>query len=180
MIQDPAVFRLFEEHAQLLSDRLAGTIDSYARLDTETGAFNAIVQRLYPNDYPSLQLNAHHIIEERTYDKFSNDWKLLGWNLADDLPCIPLLYEFHIRSPKRLPGIEKFSKANDIKSLSKQLQSSIKLDKIRTSDELLAEYAVFYGRTAIWKDVRPLLTKIDNELARRRAAARLVREMKKK
>jgi hypothetical protein len=179
VLRQPGAVRLFEEHAQGLLGKLAGTIDDYTSLGTETSAFNAIVQRLFPKDFPSLRLDAHHIIEARTFEKFRSEWKLLGWNSAEEMPSIALFYEYHIRSPKRLKGLEGIAKNVDATSLTQELFKNIDLDKINTADELISAYEAFYSRQAIWKDVRPALAEVRRELTARRTAAKLVRSLKK-
>jgi hypothetical protein len=180
LAKDPEALRFLERNVlSTLLDQTAGTVDSYDKLNLETGTFNALVKQLYPKDFPSLRVDAHHIIEDRTYERFRDTWKLLGWESAEDMPAIPLMYEYHIRSPKRLPRIEELGKKKDIKSLSKELESAIKLDKFTSPEELIDAYMRFYQKEAIWKDVRPVLEAVQYEISVRRSRARLVRELKK-
>ncbi len=171
--------RMLEDYGHALFSHIAGTSDSYDDLLAETKTFNALIKRLYPDDFPSLRIDAHHIIEGRAYENFAETWKLLGWESANDMPAIPLLYEFHIRSPKRLTGMQELVKKGDITSLSRQLLTTIKLEKINSPEELIKSYIAYYSKTAIWKDVRPVLQSVEQEITRRKTAARLVRELTK-
>jgi hypothetical protein len=170
MIASPSEFSKFEKLAAVLFERQAQHIDRYAALRIEIDAYNQLVQRLYPHDYPTgLRVDAHHIIEERTYTKFARIWQSIGWRTSDDMAAIGLMYEFHIRSPKTLPGLRRWAVKEDVKSLTNELKAAIpesRINKLNTVYELLNEYEEFYRGTPIWKDVKPVLRGVRGEIHR--------------
>jgi hypothetical protein len=178
LLRDPQQFRGVERAAAALSTSFSGSVERYADQAVVTGAYNQIVQRLYPNDYVFLRVDAHHVIEERTYDKFRAGWQMLGWESAEDMPALPLMYEYHIRTPKHLPGIEDLAKKNDWTSLSADLRTHINLDAIDSPEALLRAYAAYYFRQKIWKDVEPVLRAVERQISVAKSAARLVQQAK--
>ena len=183
LLDGPAAEELFrtvrgrevlEQHARVLFGELSDVTDRYDMLSVETGVFNGIVRRLYPDDYPSLRLDAHHVVEERAFERFSDDWKLLGWSSPTDMAALPVFYEHHIRSPKRLPGLGQLGRELDAKSLTQELLKAIHPDKAKTPFALLDAYRGFYSRGGLRRAV-PVLDAIDRELARRYSLRRIIR-----
>ena len=140
---------------------------------------NAIVKALYPKDYPSLRTDAHHVIEDRAYEKFKDAWKLIGWDSPNDMAAIGVLYEFHIRSPKRLPGIAELGKQEDMLSLTQELLHAIDLSKIDTPEQLIAEYRKYYYTTELWKKTAPVLDRVERQLSLAKSRQKLFQELKK-
>ena len=180
LIKSPREFQKFEKVAAALFERQARRIDRYAALRVESDAYNQIVKRLYPKDYGSLLIDDHHIIEERTFEKFKKTWQLLGWTSEKEMPSIALMYEFHRRTPRTLlPDVKVWKFPDeDVKSLTGLLKGKINLDKIATTDKLLDAYEDFYRGTGIWSDVEPALKDVRREIARRETAAKLVKAAK--
>lgn len=166
LIRTPRAREVLEQHARVLFGQLADVSDRYDTLSVETGLFNGIVRRLYPDDYPSLRLDAHHLVEERTFERFSDEWRLLGWSSPADMPALPVFYEHHIRSPKRLPGIGQLGRELDAKSLTQELLKAIRPDREKDAFSLLDAYRGFYSRGGLRRAV-PVLDAIDRELSRR-------------
>jgi hypothetical protein len=172
---------ILERHGQLMYDQLAGTIDDYDSLKIETGTFNDILRKLYPKQAGTHEvLDAHHIIEERTYEMFKDTWTLLGWDSPGKMPAIPLPREYHRRSPKRLQSIGKLAQevreGKGVSSLSQELIKNVDLTKIKSPEELIDKYVEFYTREGMAKDVIPLLNAVKREITRRRTAAALVKQ----
>jgi hypothetical protein len=137
---------------QLVENIGAGVFESYSDLRRETRALNALNLALTPGDYPGVRFDAHHLIEDRTYEKFAKDWKMLGWNSADDMMASAVPSESHIRSSaskKGLPGFEDRPEA--LTSLTKRLQDEIPLDKYTSADDLIDAYVAFYRRPTMYK-----------------------------
>jgi hypothetical protein len=178
LLKVPEGRRILEEHARVLSLQVAGVVDRYSALSSETGLFNGIVQLLYPEDYASLRLDSHHVAEERTYTRFRADWELLGWKSPLDMATIAVPYEYHIRSPKRLPGIDQIGKDLDARSLTQELLKHIDVNGYRDVFDLLEAYKGFYNRNGLRRAL-PVLDAIENELARRRSVRKIIREVKK-
>lgn len=79
---------------------LADEIRPYSKLIEKTRSFNKMVNDLFPNDYSSLRLDAHHIIERRSYERFKDIFRRLGWSSSDEMDSLTVHYEAHILSPK--------------------------------------------------------------------------------
>lgn len=188
LIQDQNQFHQFQKLAAVLYDRQSGLIDRYANLRVESDAYNQLVQRLFPGDYPTnLRIDDHHLIEDRTYTKFQKIWQLIGWKSADDMAAIPLMYEFHIRSPKTLlPGIKTgLDDGTNLKSLTGLLKDAIKLDKINNTDQLLNAYEDFYrsyatknGNTDIWVKARTVIKAVRLEISKQETLAKGFKSLK--
>lgn len=178
LLRSAAGRQMLEQHAQALVQQIADVTDRYLVLEVETGLFNELVGMLYPKDYPSLRLDAHHVIEQRAFELFRKDWASLGWTKPQDMVAIPVFYEFHIRSPKRLPVLRKLGEELDARSLSKELFKQV--DPKRAGDvfALLKAYKAYYAKGGLTRAI-PVLEAIENELSRRRSAARIVKEVKK-
>lgn len=164
---------VLERHAQLLYSELSGTLDDYASLGEETGTFNLLLRRLYPDDVGKEEvLDAHHIIEERAYETFKATWQLLGWNSPNDMTTIALAKEYHRRSPKRLPSIEQLARevrdGKGVSSLSTELQKAIDLKRIKTPQQLIEAYKRFYAKEAHAKDLLDFLDTVLDEISRRK------------
>jgi hypothetical protein len=169
---------LLDQHGRVLVDQLAGISDRYADLKLETGLFNDLMRLLYPNDYPSLRLDAHHVIEDRAFAHFAKDWGLLGWKSADDMATIPLFYELHIRSPKRIPGVTELGQRLDARSLTGELLSQIDVTAAPNVFALLNTYRGYYARGGITRAL-PVIDAIEKELSSALTRAKLVQQAKK-
>jgi hypothetical protein len=167
--------------AQFYRNLDATVIDRYGDLKRETYALNALSRRLHEADYPGLRVDAQHVVEQRGFEKFQDSWRLLDWGSVEDMPAMPVMYEWHIRSPQRLPGFGRghgnmavlpASKLpiEDVKSLTKELFDAADLARIKTPSELLAAYRKYYSdaisRVAIKRELgrhpmQPFLDAID-------------------
>jgi len=145
----------------------------------ETTTVNALLRRLYPEDYSSLRIDAHHVIEDRTFDKFRSDWKLLGWESSDDMAALPILYEFHIRTPKNLPGIRELARQKDVTSLTHELLQTINLNKIKNVDDLISAYRNYYFKTPYRSYAEPLLKAIQKRIDKQRTLSKGFRQLRK-
>lgn len=196
LMKTPAGRTRVEEQAKMLMRNLSlDTIDRYGDLKRETYALNALTKRLYPDDFGSLRVDAQHVVEQRAFEKFKADWKLLGWNSVEDMPAMPVMWEWHIRSPGKLPGFEtaegmyKLPKSQipieEVKSLTKELFDAADIQKIKTAEELLNAYRAFYERPNKYsryaKPMRPFVKAIDEierALTRARTQSKLVQQAK--
>lgn len=168
---------VLERHAQLLYTQVSGTLDDYASLGAETATFNLLLRRLYPRDIKTEEvLDAHHIIEQRFFEKFTSTWHLLGWESPRDMPCIALAKAYHRRSPKRLRSIEDLARevrgGQGVSSLSQELQQAIRADRMKTPEQLIEAYKRFYAREAHAKDLLDFLDQVLREISRRTYRAR--------
>jgi hypothetical protein len=180
LIKNQSQFHNFEKLAAVLFDRQSGLIDRYASLRVESDAYNQLVKRLFPGDFPDLRIDDHHIIEARAYAKFQKTWQLIGWKSSDDMAAIPLMTEFHIRSPKTLlPDIKGgLALKDDFTSLTNILQASVDLNKIKTTDQLLNAYEDVYRKTKIWDSVKPVLKAVRLEISKQETLAKGFKSLK--
>jgi hypothetical protein len=183
LLSSQAGRRSLFRQSMALVEAFGKTIDNYAYLKVETGAYNAIVRALYPEEVTRNIIDSHHIIEERTYHKFRDTWQKLGWGSADMMPATPLMSERHRRSPKRLPGMEESGHRLNLSSLSTDLQKAVNLDKIDSVDELLLAYKRAYSNPRIggkesYGYVLRFLDNVKREIPRARDRSRLVREVR--
>jgi hypothetical protein len=168
-----------DRHARLLFFELSDVTDRYDVLSDETGLFNRIVETLYPDDYPSLQLDAHHVVEERAFERFRGDWALLGWKSPDHMATIAVFHEHHIRSPKRLPGIAQRARELDAKSLSKELLAAVHPDRATDVFALIGQYRGFYARGGTRRALG-VLDAIERRLSLQRSRRTLVRGLRRR
>lgn len=167
LIKNQNQFHNFENLAAVLFDRQAGLIDRYSNLQIETQAYNGLARRLFPEEFSDLLIEDHHILEQRVFPTFQKTLQLLGWKSTDDIASIPLMKEFHTRSPKSLlPDIKSdLAEKTDFTTLSSVLQNGVKLNKIKTTDELLNAYEDVYRSTAIRDQVLPVLKEIRTQIS---------------
>jgi len=167
LIKNQNQFHNFEKLAAVLFDRQSGLIDRYSNLKIESEAYNALVRRLFPDNFSDLLIEDHHILEQRVYPKFQKILQQLGWKSTDDIASIPLMKEFHTRSPKSLlPEIKgDLAELGDFTSLSNVLIRGVDLNKIKTIDELLNAYEDVYRKTAIREWVLPVLKEIRRQIS---------------
>jgi hypothetical protein len=125
-----------------------GVFDRYGDLSRETGTLNTLNRVLTPDQFPgSIRLDAHHLIEDRMYKFFPDDWKLLGWESSDDMMATAIQWESHIRSSaskKGLPGFE--DRPDALLSLTKRLLDEIPDGKYKNADDLIDAYIHFYKK----------------------------------
>lgn len=113
--------------------RVAGRVAPFKTMSKETGAFNRGVRDVYGYsvadvEYVALRLDAHHIIEERYFARFQNEFRQkLKWNTGDDMDTIALHTEWHIRSGKNMSKNLGRVGADKEVSLTKALDDAIKL-----------------------------------------------------
>lgn len=210
LVKDPQIkifirdnFYQFEKISLDLHKRLAGTpIEKYSDLRQEAGTYKAIIEELYPNNGPLIRIDAHHIIEGRTYEKFKDTWKLLDWHSAEDMLSLPLMYEGHILSPrgKKMPSdLFHLAKEKDYISFTNELKKAVVLEEIDTPEELIKAYKRFYSEKAlfydslgesgkfkggergkeIWKKVLKFLDAVEIEIGNRKALQRELKKFKK-
>lgn len=112
-----------------------GVFDRYEDLRHETSALNHLNRVLTPDDYPGgIRFDAHHLVEDRTYQKFAAEWKLIGWQKPEDMMATAIPWESHIRSSASKKGLAGFEERPEaLLSLTKRLQDAIPLDKYSLS-----------------------------------------------
>jgi hypothetical protein len=158
--------------------RLSSQVDSYARLSKETRAWNKGMRELYPgHGNPDLRLDAHHVFEGRIFNELKDEFAAKGITRAEDLPCVAIPYEGHIRSPEALGAVfEDFIARNldeggplveriegvprmtdeAMRSLTEDLKKAIKVDEIHSVPQAIEKYEAFYQETAWWDKFKPV------------------------
>lgn len=179
-----------------LFDSLSGKVDRYSDLEVESSTLNLILERLYPNGpKPDLVAQAHHFIEERTFEYFKDDFALLGWKSTNDFPAITLMMEYHINSmqpgrmlSKELKDLAKLAKSEEIYSLTQELIKWIpekELEKIDKLETLLAKYTAYYSskmnnaQGRVKNSILDSIKLVEKELSIRKSRKRLIEEAKK-
>lgn len=161
-LSDSGNFRKVERAAGDLLQSIANTVDRYSEMTVETRLFNKLITQLYPNEYDTLLVDAHHFIEKRAFAPFKDTWLRLGWQSTNDMPAIPLMARYHRRTPKNLPGVAGLAIEKDIISLTDELERTINLSKIDSPIILIRNYRDFYRRrTQIGDAVDPALAMIE-------------------
>jgi hypothetical protein len=191
-----------DKHARDSMQNLSGVVERYGDLYRETYTLNALTRRLYPGrttigftksgvpikgpkEYLSLRLDAQHIVEQRAFAKkeWGKDWALLGWKSTNDMPAIPVMHEWHIRSPKNLMGMDDVyldaaeKPIQDVFSLTDEMEKALKLDKFAKPEDYLRALSTFYDVAAKNRrgvDVQPLrdLVKFADEVREQLRRAR--------
>lgn len=123
----------------------AGKIRPYRELREVRSFINSVLAATHPNAFRrGARLDAHHILEQYTYEQFETDFNLLGWKSPDEMPAILYETEYHIRSPRRLLGIEGGLDAPlRPPSLTKELQALV-MTKHKTLEDAIAAYRAYY------------------------------------
>jgi hypothetical protein len=134
--------------AEKLYAILADKIQPYNELIKKTRSFNKMIKELFPEDYSSLRLDAHHIIERRSYEKFEDIFRRLGWSSASEMASLAVHYEAHILSPKKL--LEFPTTAF---SLTRELINIIDSKEYQTFEEMLKAYEDYYKSSGWAKKV---------------------------
>jgi hypothetical protein len=196
LLQTPASRQRIEKYAQERMLSLAGVVDRYGDLYRETYTVNALTRRLYPGEAIEigLRLDAQHIVEQRAFEVYKKDWALLGWESTLDMPALPIMHEWHIPSPKNLPGLNKPALVEelekpieDVFSLTKEMERDLKLEKFKSADQYLEALKDFYKLSIKNKRNQPVeplnnlvkcVEQIQRELDRARTAAALVKATK--
>jgi hypothetical protein len=118
--------------------------------------------------YVSMRLDAHHIVEDVWYQnkKFASDFdKVFGWKSANDMDCIALHYEWHIRSGEELGNLGYLGAENQT-SLTKALQDFLANAQLGPNgeakpftklSELFQAHANFYQQYSkpLWQKLQP-------------------------
>lgn len=191
---DTVLINQLDGFGRVLYSELSGKIERYSDLRKETGAFNTIMKYLYPSSpIPDRRMDAHHIIEERLFEKFKSDWALLGWESPNDMPAISLLTEYHIRSlqpgrslSKESEYLADLAEAKSIYSLSKELEREIDIKAFKTVEEVLKAYKNYYLRQMNTKSIPPrirnsildTLDAVENELSKQKNLQKLFKGLK--
>lgn len=115
----------------------------YTTLSRKTQAFNRYVKDLYgltvsSAEYVSLRLDAHHIVKASLFRDFAPEFRqVFGWTKAGDMDSIAVPHLLHIRSGEKLRSELGLHGAEQMKSLSYDLDTFIakrQRDKGRFSD----------------------------------------------
>ena len=175
----------------------AGRVRPYRELKEASSFINAVLAATHPNAFRAgARLDAHHIIEQHTFELFKSDFELLGWKSPDEMPAILLETEYHIRSPRRLLGIQDGPDAPvRPNSLTRDLLSLI-VKKHTKLEDALAAYRAYYMKAegpflvkgevvkpsvSHWKYIGPFFDGKDGlvaRLARLRSQQALVKKIK--
>lgn len=194
LIQVPKSRDRIAKYARDNMQGLSGIVDRYGDLYRESYALNALTRRLYPGSAIDIgvRLDAQHVIEKRTFDKFVKDWALLGWQSKEDMPAMVVMHDWHIPSPKNLPGLKDVRLKNDtipiedVFSLTKEMERELPLEKFKKVEDYLSAVKKFYSGSPI-KDapgVVPrarfvaLVEQVEKELYLARTRAELVKQAK--
>jgi hypothetical protein len=141
----------------LLYERLARRIKAHRLMKGETAAFNKGGCHVYGYgrfdvDYISMQLDSHHIVEARHYDKFAADLrKHFGWNSSEDMDAIAIHTEWHIRSGRNMARDLAWVGAENELSLTADLTKFVNKRNPSTVRHLFEAHRDFY------KDYSPRL-----------------------
>jgi hypothetical protein len=177
LLNNPATRKVVEEYARGHMMGLSGIVERYGDLIDETYACNSLTKRLYPRAsiraeliaYAKLhklpmpskveidnlakanRLDAQHVIEKRTFEVFKKEWNMLGWGSENDMPAMAIMHEWHIPSPKNLPGMEgrmlndDAIPIEDVFSLTKEMEARLPLKDFNTAEDYLKALKKFYA-----------------------------------
>ena len=120
---------------------LATDIRSYKKLKRKTGSFNQNIREIFSiketnTEFVEIQLDAHHIVENTWYSKFSKDFeKIFNWKSADEMDAISIHSSWHRRSGDGLATNLKLLGAEKEPSLSVKLQKFLAEKQIGPNKE---------------------------------------------
>ena len=221
LLATPATRARIDADARGMMQGLGGIVDRYGDLKRESYACNSLTRRLYPraaveagilqearrlglpmpspkemdNLAKANRLDAQHVIEKRTFKVFEKEWNLLGWRSIEDMPAMAIMHEWHIPSPKNLPGmrdmklIDDAMPIEDVFSLTKEMERDLPLENFNTAEDYLKALKKFYGFSKTNKRgdvvVQPLASlveiveKVQTQLVRARNNPSLIKKLKK-
>jgi len=173
----------FLKRAEGLYSLLSTETKSFKELKKLTSLWNEYVRKLFPGDYESLALDAHHIIESRFFEIYADVFKKLGIASEAEMPCMAVHYSSHRLSPRNMiiydkpttwksiiefffPHIKDLGRPVSVEgmSLTKELMAEIPSSSNLTFEELLNAYQNFYRKTAWSEKLEAFFLKIRNDL----------------
>jgi hypothetical protein len=131
---------------------LESRVEPYKTLVELTKEFNKIAREAVPNaselERVSIQLDAHHIIEERYYYRFQDEFReYLGWNSPADMAAIAIHHERHNRNGLNMAEKGWFGAENAIRlstELTQYLSDREKIARFERLGDLMDACKDFY------------------------------------